>query len=265
MSRRLFVMPLAALTAVAFVAFAGDGKGSSAFSAGGVDSTSQHAARRLSGGTIDVNQSAAQFGELKSFRFDVRLKLDFGSAGSAGGINDLFGADLLAFFTDVSAEGAYVAPDKLEVKLHAGPLDMAVVQIGNESWVKFDETWQAGDYGNNLGLAPSDPGELLKELVSSLKLSSAKTSKESVNGVMTTRYSFDKEALEKLAESLGAGAGEFRDIDEANLDLWLNQDDVPVKLSMAVTGKDEEGQKVAMDLQMNLKDINSNIEIKPPV
>ena len=40
---------------------------------------------------------------------------------------------------------------------------------------------------------------------------------------------------------------------------------MPVKISMVFSGKDEKGQKVSMDLEMNIKDINSNIQIKAPI
>jgi len=271
MSPRLFLIPVAALAVAALVACGGDKKkdNKSASNTGGGTSSSQQASSGASTGTVDLNKSFSKVSDLKSFRYDVKLKLDLGSAGSASGSsggNDLFGAALFGFLSDIKAEGAYVAPDKSDVKLHAGPMELAFVQIGDKSWVKFGNNWTAGDSKDSgLGGIPSSPADLFKDLGSSNKLSGAKTSKETVNGVKTTRYSFDKKALESLTKELGQSTGELKDIDKANLDLWLNEDEVPVKISMVFSGKDEKGQKVSMDLEMNIKDINSNIQIKAPI
>jgi hypothetical protein len=272
MSPRLILIPVAALAIAALVACGGDKKKdnkSASNSGSGGTSSSQQASSGASGGTIDLNKSFTKVSDLKSFRYDVKMKLDLGSAGSSSGSSgsgDLFGAALAGFLSDIKAEGAYVAPDKSDVKLQAGPMELAFVQIGDKSWVKFGNNWTAGNSKDSgLGSIPSSPADLFKDLGSNDKLSGAKTSKETVNGVKTTRYSFDKKALESLTKELGQSTAELKDIDKGNLDLWLNEDDVPVKISLVFTGKDEKDEKVSMDLEMNIKDINSNIQIKAPI
>jgi len=61
-------------------------------------------------------------------------------------------------------------------------------------------------------------------------LKKAKTSKETVNGIKTTRYSFDRKTLMDLAKedsSTSSSAGTFDQFDKAQMDIWLNDDGIP--------------------------------------
>jgi hypothetical protein len=133
--------------------------------------------------------------------------------------------------------------------------------------VKFGDKWQASDSSSSGGFSfgNGSPADMFTDILPDEMLKGAKTSKETVNGVKTTRYSFDKKSLGDLAKELGEGSGGLKELNEANLDVWVNDDNVPVKFVMNMNGKDEQGKKVAVELQMNIKDINGNFQIKAPI
>jgi hypothetical protein len=111
----------------------------------------------------------------------------------------------------------------------------------------------------------SDFGDLLGDVLPAEVLDVAKTSREKVNGVETVKYSWDKAALTRLLASFGETA-DMSDIDDASLSIWMMDDVVPVKMSMTLAGSDEDGNKMSMKLDFNLRDINDpGIRIKPPV
>jgi len=71
--------------------------------------------------------------------------------------------------------------------------------------------------------------------------------------------------LANVATELGEAA-DFQDVTDANIDLWLMDGNVPVKILMSFAGKDASGNKMSMKLELNIRDINSSsISIKPPI
>ena len=217
-------------------------------------------------GPIDLASTASKLEELKSFRFDMTMKLDV-PMGTGGSEDDAFGAALLGLFGDIRAEGAFVAPDNMQVTMSMAGQEFGIVQIGADAWTKFGTSkWEkttAAAAGIDIG---SSPTELITEFLPQEVLSGATTKQETVNGVKTTRYSFDKKALEQLAADLGEGLGDLDTLTDANVDLWLNSDNVPVKILMKMAGTDETGQKMSINLEVNVKDINNSaVQIKPPV
>ncbi len=204
---------------------------------------------------IDLAKSAASLETLKSFRFDVSMKIDFTGGSSASA---LFGA-----LGDIKASGAVVAPDQVDVRLSLFGQDFGYVQIGDKAWEKKGANWEPTDAADSgFDFKPED---LFKDFLPDQVLKVAKTSSETVNGVKATRYSFDKKALEQLVGDLGQQA-DFTSVDSATLDIWLTADDIPAKVSMDVSGKADAGQKVSLKLEMNIYGINDpSIKIKPPV
>lgn len=247
---------------------------------GGGDGPSDAASTTGGGGAlpaqfVDLAQSAKTLEELTSFRFDFSLQLDLGDLASQGGADDPFGAEFaaafLALFSDIEAEGAYVAPDRTAINLLLGGETMGFVQIGDQSWSNLDGTWQAApaadlfDGFGGLGALDS-PAALFEDFVPQEILSGATVSEESVNGVDAVRYSFDLEALAALADQFGGDAAELDEISELSFDVWLAEGNIPVKLTVAFAGKDESGQAMAMSLDLNLYDINSgSVSIEPPI
>ena len=203
---------------------------------------------------VDISRSAANLEALRSFRFDVSMKLDFAQPSG----DDLSSA-LAGLIGDIKVTGAYVAPDSLQVETVFAGEEIAYVQIGSQAWTKVDGAWQ---------VTPADatPNDLFQELLPQEVLRAAKTSSEKVNGVEATRYSFDKESLLTLAALFGEGPADLDDVSEVTFDLWLTDANIPVKLVIAVAGQDENGQDVSVDLELNIRDINSSsIEIEPPI
>ena len=248
-------LALAAGLAVAFVIACGGDKDSSAPGA--------------LAGPLDLATTADKLLELRSFRFDMTLKLDIPAASSSNADDDALGAAfagaLLGVLGDIKAEGAYVAPDQMEVKMSMAGQEMGMVQIGKDAWVKFGPTWQKTTAATS-GLDFSSPTDLITDFLPQQALAGAKTSQETVNGVRTTRYSFDKKALEKLAAEMGESATGLQELTDAKLDVWLTADNIPVKILMDFAGKDESGQKMSMKLELNVRDLNSDsVKIKAPI
>jgi hypothetical protein len=218
---------------------------------------------------LDLASTADNLASLRSFRFDVAIKLDITAPKSSGSSDDAFGdafaGALLGLLGDIKAEGALVAPNSVEMKMSMAGQEFAFVQIDNDAWVKYGSTWEK-TVASASGFDFSSPSDLITDFLPQEALAGAKTSQETVNGVKTTRYSFDKKALEKLAQDMGETTAGLDELTSAKLDVWLTADNIPVKIVMDFAGKDESGQQMAMKMEMNVKDINSDsIKIKPPI
>ncbi len=218
--------------------------------------------------SVNLEKTASALTELQSFRFNLAVKLDVGEALATDPEDELGGAIaalLLGALADLRAEGAFVAPDRFEVTLSFGGEDISLVQIGSQSWVKFDGVWQESPAGTeSLDLSDGVPTEMLGDLLPVEVLEAAETSSEEINGISTTHYSFDKAALLAAGEAMGDTSG-IPDLTEASLDLWLTADGVPIKIVMTASGKDEQGQDMTVEFELILSDFNDDsIEIKPP-
>jgi hypothetical protein len=246
-----------------------------ALSCGGNDSNDS--ASNAPGGSsvamVNFSESTAKLMELKSFRFDLTLKLDLGSLGNLGANSDsaedalgqAFAAAMLGILGDIKAEGAFVAPDQMDVRMTLAGQQMGYVQLGTRAWVNDGSGWEATTSAADMMTFGESPADLFNEFLPQDVLRGARTSGETVNGVKTTRYSFDKKALEQIADEMGESA-DLEDVTEANLDIWLTEGEIPVKVTMKVAGKDETGQTMSMNLEVNVRDINSNsIQIKSPI
>ena len=247
---RLLLLPLAFFVLSFLVACGGDKKDSG------------------SGDSVDLSKASSKLEELKSFRFDMVMKLDLGSSSSTSAASDdeLGGLAslLLGAFGDIKMEGAFVSPDKAEMKMSFGKQEFGAVQIGKKQWVRLMGDWEASDSSDELSFG-SAPTEIFEGLLPADVLKGAKTKSETVNGQKTTRYTFDKKALEQVAKDLGEGTVDFKEVTKADLSVWLTSEEVPVKIAMFVSGKDDKGKDVSMKLDFNVKDINGNIQIKAPI
>ena len=217
-----------------------------------------------SGSAVDLSKAVSAVEDLQSFRFEIAMKLDMSGAASGSG-DDAFAGALLGALGDIKVKGAYIRPDQTEVTMTMFGQEMGYVQIGTKAWEKSGGSWTV--------TTPSDSSfdiSSITDMSSDLPtdaLKGAKTSKEKVNGVNTTHYAFDKKAMEKLLAEVPNDSGvEFKDISEASLNLWMTDEGIPVRLQMVLNGKDAQGQKMGIRLDMNITDINSSsIKIKPPI
>ena len=221
---------------------------------------------------VNFSESTAKLMELKSFRFDFSMTLDLGGVGVPGiggssaedPMGEAFARAMLGILGEIRAEGAFVAPDQMDVRLSLAGQQLGYVQVGNRAWVNEGSGWQSTAASQGLGFGDT-PADLFSEFLPAEVLRGARTSSETVNGVKTTRYSFDKKALEQAAQGMGDSADQ-EDVTEANLDVWLMDGNIPVKITMNVAGRDESGQSMSMQLEVNVRDINSNsIQIKAPI
>ena len=227
-------------------------------------------------GTINVSQVTANLEEISSFRFDFNLKMDLGlsemdSLDAEG--EDAFAALLLALFSDIEAEGTYVAPDRSSLSMKIFGMEFETITIGEESWSNDGTGWSLDEPGEgfesefSLPFDMTSPGELASDFFPEEELRGAKTSQETVNGFETTRYSFDKESLQALAEAAGEETGmeDLSDMDEMTLDVWVTSDGIPVKMKVVASGESE-GSDVSIDLEFNIKDLNDpSISIQRPI
>jgi hypothetical protein len=229
------------------------------------DKDSSGAAGAAAGGgqSINLSQSAAKLSTLKSFRFTANASIDFQGTTPSTAEDALGGAMmgmLLGGLKDVKVEGAVVAPDQLELSVKMGGQDYGFVQIGDKAWVKYFGTWQAIE-PEDLGLDENlDFSDLTADALPAEVVQAAKVTKEKVNGIEATRYSFDKAALQSLADDVSNG----QDLQTADMDVWLTEEGVPVKLTTKMKGTGDNGEKIDMQLDFALKDLNSNITIKAP-
>ena len=256
------LLAVAGLTMALAVACGGKSSTDSKTNENGSPASSERAA--VGAGGVDLSKAVSAVDDLQSFRFEIAMKLDISATSGSGG--DAFAGALLGALGDIKIKGAYVRPDQTEVTMTMFGQEMGYVQIGTKAWEKTGGSWQATTASDS-GFDFSSPTEMFSDLLPTEVLKGAKTSKEKVNGVNTTHYAFDKKAIEKLlAEVPDASGVEFKDISEANLDVWLTDEGIPVRLQMVLNGKDAQGQKMGIRLEMNITDINSSaIKIKPPI
>lgn len=235
-----------------------------AVAACGGDSNASGGAVSAGERTINLSQSAAKISELNSFRFTLNASIDIGNQAPADvedAMGDAFAAMLLSGLKDVKIEGAVVAPDQLQVTANLSGQEFGIVQTGGKAWASFGGFWTPIE-PEELGLQNGfDFGDLTADALPVEVVEAAKVTKEKVNGMDTTRYSFDKAALQKLAEDASAD----QDLETANLDVWLTDDGIPVKMTMKMSGKDDTGQTMSIELEFTMKDINSNITIRAPM
>jgi hypothetical protein len=248
--------PLIALAAGLLIAIALTG-------CGGDDKSSAAAAAGAGGQRINLSESAAKLSSLQSFRFSGSASLNYSGAQPStaqGAFGGVLMQMLLDGLKDMKVEGAVVAPDQAQLSLKIAGQDFGIVQIKDQAWVKFMGGWtniKPEDLGLNGGLNFSElaADQLPKEVVQA-----AKVSKEKVNGIDATRYSFDKAALQRLAQDAGAG----QNVDSADMSLWLTDDGVPVKFTLKIKGTDDNGGKIDLQAEFEVSDLNGNISIKAP-
>lgn len=268
---RWFLSPLAAGLLALVIACGGDdgdqangatNTNDAGSASGGGDAVSQE---------LNLSSAAAQLLELRSFRFDMALQMDFDLSGleGSGDADDEFGAAFagafLALLSDVRMSGAYVAPDSFDMTMSLAGEEARLVQIGNEAWVNDGSGWVESDPATS-DLTPfGDPTDFATDFLPTEVLSNAKTSSEKVGGLDTTRYSFDKDTLQSLAEEFGGETADFDEVEEMSLDVWIAEGNLPVKFAVKVTGTDPQGGDIAIDMSFEITDINEDIEIERPI
>lgn len=233
-------------------------------SCGGAKKDSDSSGAASGAGTeINVSEAAMKISTLKSFRFNadlsVDIKGDLPTSSATGALGGDFSKLITNALKDVKLQGAVVSPDKLEVRAKLGGQEIGIVTLGDKSWSKFFGDWTVVDKDDALFQDGFELDDIATDTLPDGMLKAAKTSKEKVNGVETTRYSFDKSALQSLADDMDGN------LDSGNMDVWISEDGIPVKISMKLAGSDSEGGKLSLNLNFNITDMNENITIKAPI
>lgn len=222
---------------------------------------------------LNLAQAATQLMELRSFRFDLsfKLDLDLDSLGDLEGGDDddefgaAFAAAFLALFSDISMQGAYVAPDSYDMQLSLAGEDVHYVQIGAEAWVDEGSGWTVTTPdGGDLSFL-GDPTTFATDILPNEVLQNAKVSDDEVDGMPAKRYHFDKDSLQAVAADLGEDTADFAEIDEMQLDVWLIEGNIPVKFEIKVSGTDPDGLEMGMQAKFEISDINKDFDIERPI
>ena len=203
--------------------------------------------------------------DLKAFRFNGRLAVKLPESGGAGAADPA--ALIASVLTDVKYSGAFLAPDRSQLKLETskdsvlGGQAIEFVQIGGTSYTKLGNTaWQqSSGNGTSGGLLDSlDPREFCKSLEQNLK-GDVPSRKEKVNGVDAIRYDYDRKTLEGLGGFLGGVSGNGDELPEnAKLNLWVSEKEkFPVKITFTGSGQ-QDGGPYSLDLELNVTDLNSS-------
>jgi hypothetical protein len=197
------------------------------------------------------------FAKLQSYRMNMRFVLE-GTASEAPG----------ALALDL--EGAFVAPDRSQTHVNARvgelQLEEESITVGGQTWVKTGDNWVEGE--PQFQVSDLSPGSLLQELGPE-QLRLLKSSKETINGVDSLRYSIDRADIETL-RSLGALLGQDGDLEnlpeEFNVGLWLAEDGGwPVRITMTARGAMDGGDEMSLDFSVDVTDVNDpGIKIEPP-
>ena len=222
---------------------------------------------------LNLAQAANQLMELRSFRFNVSFNLDIDldalanadTSGEDDEFGQAFAAAFLAMFSNISMEGAYVAPDSFDMQASFAGEDVHYVQIGNEAWVDDGSGWtETAANGGDLSFF-GDPTTFATDMLPDAVLQNAKITDDEVDGMPAKHYHFDKDALQAVANDLGEETGSLAQIDEMELDVWLIEGNIPVKVEMNASGTDESGIDMGLKAKFEITDINSNISIDRPI
>jgi len=217
-----------------------------------------------------VRVSCDALKEVKSYRFSLAMKLQVpelavptpAAVPSGGPLDQLIGAFASAL-TDLRMDGAFVAPDRSELRMSFGGQEMAVVTIGVRQWMRIGSLlWQEGPASSQDSFP--NPVDLCQQTAQALELKGP-WQPETINGIRTRYYQLDKGYLTALTGLLGGEAP--TDLpDEFAVGLWLAEDGRwPVRIEMKAKGKDEQGRPFAVELLSDIKDFNSpNIRIETP-
>ena len=215
--------------------------------------------------------------DIESFRFTMTMKANLPSTpeaaptGSTGEepLGDFLGA-LSGLMGDMKMEGAVISPDRSSMDMTVGGHEFgSFIQIGSQSWMKVagltDWTEEPSSDSGSI-FSPLDFCETTEEDLSSA-LSGLEGEDETVNGMDTVHYHLDEADLTLLQDLLGSTEDLGQLPNEFNMDVWLAKDgDWPVRMSVAASGEDSNGQPLSFEIFIEFKDFNDgSIKIEPPI
>jgi len=222
-------------------------------------------------GESALSAALAELQSLDSFRFDFSMVLAIEPAAGAAApppassIGTVISAAVLGDLKSISAEGSFVAPNRLAMNLLLNDQVLDYIQIDKDGWFKYEEGWLSTDAGAALGLGES-PFALLSDYLPEIDLAGAATTDETVNGVSATRYSMGMATLKAEAGQFGTRSNVFSDLSAVSVDVWLSDGGIPVRIQMMAEGNNAAEEAMSMTLEMNLSDMNSEVlAVEPPI
>jgi hypothetical protein len=212
--------------------------------------------------------AAGKLVDLTSYCYTLKLK------GSGGPLADLGGAVAptnAAATISMAVEGAYVKPDKGEMKMKLGSLEVGQTTIGRQQWVSSGGLTQgptqiSAPEAEDLSFAAQFWDEGL--LPSTGKLTCA-NNRETVNGAATRKCAIDQATFEQLRRTAGgifsAEESGIRDINRFAFETWLTDSGHPARLRIDMAGKDVNGKEFSIKVELDVRNMNSDrINIRPP-
>jgi hypothetical protein len=215
--------------------------------------------------------------DIESFRFTMTMKANLPSTPEAPTqtageepLGDFLGA-LSGLMGDMKMEGAVITPDRSSMDMTIGGHEFgSFIQIGSQSWMKVagltDWTEEPASEGSEFLFSPMDFCETAEDDLSSA-LSGLEGENETVNGIDAVHYHLDTSDLTLLQDLLGSTEDLGELPKEFNMDVWLAKDgDWPVRMSVAASSEDDQGQPLSFDILIEFKDFNDgSIKIEPPI
>jgi hypothetical protein len=174
--------------------------------------------------------------------------------------------------TSLTAQGAYVAPDRSLLTIDLGGETVSLTTIGDQQWTTIGtltvgptpaESGSAADLSLAAMILDSGFGDLID-------LFGCTDETAVINGEPARRcgISADEAAavLPSLGGVFGSGSG-ISAIETFSFEAWLTTErdaDYPVRVRALVVGKDATGADLKVDLDIEVSDLNAPIDIQPP-
>jgi hypothetical protein len=228
--------------------------------------------------TRNLNFSCEQGANVKSYRYTMKFKMDVPGLTELQGLTDdyndeytdesldAFGTLFLGLLSDIEVSGAFVAPDRHQSVFKVGGSEFIETRtIGDKSWTRLGFVWEEADSATDIdSLSPLDMCEGMPAELGAL-LNSATFSRETIQGINTRHYKFDKNDVQHLSEFVDE-TGDLESVDEFLMEMWLAEDNAwLIQLRMMASGRDAEGTQMKFDVSYETRDINSpDIQIEPP-
>ncbi len=161
-------------------------------------------------------------------------------------------------------EGSVVAPDRIrQLVKNEGQLDLELVFIGEQSWTYVgDGPWQA------TGPVPPTfpPGQVCNAVLSAPDFEGAVPVTEELNGAASRHFRFEGVEAETAGVLLGPVSDMGRLLKVYDVDVWLSEDGLPVRLETSSEGTYPSGRKMFIELALEIIDVNAkDIEVEPPI
>jgi hypothetical protein len=245
-----------ALAALLFAACGGDdkksGESGSGTSAGTTAQGGSPTARDDSLATTNCLK------DVKSYRFEGKLsfRLPSGTAASVGTQQG-----------DFTFSGAFVAPDRSQIKADLAGFSFEQVQIGSDAWTRIGNGGWTKSAADSSGGFSFTPESFCESNLTELNKAGVKPTRDKVNGVNALKYEFDRNALNRLNDLFGNSdsAADLTTLpDNTKLTLWVTEKERwPVRMTLTGDGK-VNNEQLAFNMQFNVTDINKDIKIEAP-